>query len=195
MNKQTFQLIMASKGQFNILRLVVEENPQDLTPIDRVKLFMSISCGLPLEHYTSKVMDELMFDAMCDYIHTCDNAGEFIRSLKDIKATAEITEGACIAIAFELVQVKQDVEYINGFKAYFNDALVSLEEEAACVAEFVKNTAAKLNDLKDYAVGYEVSPRGTMLVQYKNVNYLVRVQALDYNTLESDMKTYADCFR
>lgn len=195
MTEKIFNIIMACKGQFAATKPVIKKNPNDFSPLERVKVYLSVACGTPIEHYTEYVMNSIMFDTMCDYLRTCDNAGEFIRSLKEIKDVTAGTEGERIAAALELVQVKQNGKYINGFGEYLHDTLIDEASGRRYVSEFVTNTAEMLNNIKDYEVGYGTPANGKMIVHFKDANYLVEVQALDHNNIETAMKAYSHLFK
>lgn len=73
--------------------------------------------------------------------------------------------------------------------------MLSETEIKNLTGDFIVNTAQKLNQFKEYDVGYGTPKNGKMIVNYKGVNYLIDVQALDKNTIEEDMKIYNYIFR
>lgn len=196
MTERVFNIIMACKGNFNKIKSCdVKADASNLSAYERVIEYLSEECATPKERYTPATMNSLMFDAMCDYLRTCDNAGSFVRSLKDIYAITKITEGERIASAFELVQVKDSRGYINGFEEFFyDDAKMSEEESKRCVAEFVVSTYDILNKIKDYEVWYGRSEKGKMMINHKGTNYLVSVQAIDHNAMEIAIKNNINLF-
>lgn len=106
MTQRTCNIIMACKGR------ICKEEKDALT---RVKHYMAEECGCSLDAYTEDRINGIMLDAMCDYLDTCDRPSAFIKSLSDIAFREKYTRGEQIASAFELVQVKNDGQYINGF--------------------------------------------------------------------------------
>lgn len=108
MTQRTFNIIRACKHpRDNMERLV-----------DSVKQYMSEECDCPLEHYTDNRMNGIMFEAMCDYIDTCDKPSVFLRQIENIYDKEKYNYAELIAIAFQLVQVKDNErQYINGFTA------------------------------------------------------------------------------
>ena len=114
MTQRTCNIIMACKSR---------KSGEECEFIDKVKQYMSKECDCPIEHYTQGIMDDIMFEAMCDYIDTCDRPSVFLRNLRqlnrwfDNKCVAER-----IAIAFDLVHIRHkdnngEFKYINGFTA------------------------------------------------------------------------------
>lgn len=197
MNKRTFNIIMACKGNFDkLLNCSVKSNSEELSPYERVIEYMSVECDSPKSSYTATNMHDIMLTAMCDYLNTCDNPGYFIRTLDEIVNKERYSMAEQIAIALELVAVKDGGKYINGFDAYFSDTTIKNENDRKkLVSDFIKNTAQKLNQYKDYEVGYGTPKNGKMIVNYNGVNYLIDVQALDKRSIEEDMKLYDYMFK
>ena len=91
--------------------------PEIKEPLERVKLYMSNKCACPLTVYTRKRIDEIMFDAMCDYIDTCDRPSFFFKEMEHIFDKEYFNRAEQIAQTFRLVEVMKDKKYINGFTA------------------------------------------------------------------------------
>lgn len=112
MTQRTCNIIMACKS--------CSDESTD-TQLDKVKQYMSKECDCPIEHYTQGIMDDIMFEAMCDYIDTCDRPSFFLRELKNVKKWVDKSIAEIIAIAFDLIQIKEidenigEIKYINGF--------------------------------------------------------------------------------
>lgn len=132
MEKRTFDIIMACKGQFSRIDCDINSNlaklspcerviaymyPAELNPYECVIAYMSQECDRPKSAYE---MEKIMFDAMCDYLDTCDKPSYFMRMLMDIAGKEIYNRSEQIAIAFRLTQVKDDNGYINGFGKYKN---------------------------------------------------------------------------
>ena len=110
MTKRTCNIIKACKDWFN----TGIENV-----LDRVKQYMSKECICPIEHYTDGIMDNIMFEAMCDYIDSCDRPSFFLREMDRIYNKENMSRAEQIALTFQLVEVMDDKKgkkFINGFK-------------------------------------------------------------------------------
>lgn len=85
--------------------------------VEAVKRYMSIECDCPIEHYTDGVIENIMLEAMYDYIDTCDCPSFFLREMNTLYNADKLDVATKIAITFKLVQVKADKgeEWINGF--------------------------------------------------------------------------------
>ena len=91
--------------------------PKDCTPLERVKMYMSEECDTPIEHYTDNIIDRIMFEAMCDYVDTCNIPSEFLRIIDSLVFKNKMSRAEQIASAFQLVQVMDSRGYyINGFE-------------------------------------------------------------------------------
>ena len=109
MTQRTCNIIRACKGSLY---------PEIESRIERVKTYMSEECLCKKEWYTDEEMENIMVDAVYDYIDTCDRPSTFLRLMNDcIAKDVCITQRICIA--FTLVKVKNDDKYINGFKEEF----------------------------------------------------------------------------
>ena len=121
MQKRTFNIIMACKGNFGeIIDCEVKCVSDELSPYEGIIEYMSTECGCIKETYNKTIMDKIMLDAMCDYLDTCDRPSSFIRTLQDIVNKEQYSIGELVAIGFSLVQVKTNEKYINGFGEYLN---------------------------------------------------------------------------
>ena len=109
MTQRTCNIIRACKGSLY---------PEIESRIERVKTYMSEECLCKKEWYTNEEMEYIMIDAACDYIDTCDRPSAFLRLMNDsIAKDVSLIERICIA--FTLVRVKNNEQYINGFKEEF----------------------------------------------------------------------------
>lgn len=129
MNKRTFDIIMACK----------EETTKHYTKLDNVIEFLSKECGTPKEEYTSDVINRILFEALCDFIDTCDRPSAFIRIYKNIINGEHKDFADRLCTAFSLVRIRDDGMYVNGFKAeFFKDEVEKQEEKKDPVADFRK---------------------------------------------------------
>ena len=135
MEKRTFNIIMACKGQFSRIDcnvnldfaesdsceyVIAHMYPPELSPCECAIAYMSQECDRPASAYTEYEKEKIMFDAMCDYLDTCDKPSYFMRTLMDIAGKEIYNRSEQIAIALQLVQVKDNNGYINGFDKYKN---------------------------------------------------------------------------
>lgn len=107
MTKRTCNIIKACKNW---------QGYDEVTQLDRVKKYMSDECCVPVENYTDNIMDSIMFEAMCDYIDTCDKPSAFLHEMNNLVYREKYSRAEQIAVAFELVQVCENFQYINGFR-------------------------------------------------------------------------------
>ena len=110
MTERTFNIIRACKGTLY---------PEIKSKIDRVKTYMSVECDCPIEAYTDGVMEDIIVEAMYDYIDTCDKPSIFLREIRDyIDKKATLTQRICDAFSVTRVR-NSDGKYINGFADFF----------------------------------------------------------------------------
>ena len=108
MTKRTCNIIKACKNWYGY---------NGATQLDRVKKYISDECCFPVEDYTDNMMDNIMLEAMYDYIDTCDKPSVFLREMNNLAYREKYSQAEQIAKAFELVQVCEceNDKYINGF--------------------------------------------------------------------------------
>jgi hypothetical protein len=109
MTERTCNIIRACKGT---LCWGIEDR------LERIKTYLSAECDCDKEDYTDADIESIMINAAYDYIDTCDKPSSFLRLMYECIAKP-VNLADRIAIAFTLVQVKRDDEYINGFKKEF----------------------------------------------------------------------------
>ena len=95
------------------------------SPIDAIKNYMADECAYEAEWYTDSDMLDIMWYAMLDYLNHCDRPSAFMWQLKNVIGVEPNNLPERIAIAFSLVQVRNDGNYINGF----DDRLHRLDKE------------------------------------------------------------------
>jgi hypothetical protein len=133
MTRDTYNIIRACKGNF-----LTDETSE----IKRVKLYMAKVCDTPVERYTDNIISSIMLNALYDYIDTCDRPSAFLRSMYSQVGDTPKTLAERIAIAFQLVRIKnENGEYVNGFKPEFFETVSENNEEESKKAA-IKNTTA-----------------------------------------------------
>lgn len=113
MTKRTCNIIKACKNW---------QGYNEVTQLGRIKKYMSDECRFPAENYTDNMMDSIMFEAMCDYIDSCDKPSVFLREMNSLVHREKYSWAEQIAIAFELVQVRANGWYVNGFSSELWDS-------------------------------------------------------------------------
>jgi hypothetical protein len=93
--------------------------------IDAIKNYMADECAYEAEWYTDKDMLDIMWDAMSDYLNHCDRPSAFMWQLKNVIDVEPNNLPERIAVAFSLVQVRDNGNYVNGF----DDRLHKLDRE------------------------------------------------------------------
>ena len=102
MTERTFNIICACKGTLY---------PEIDNKIDRVRKYMSEECDCPIEAYTDEETEDIVVNAMYDYVDTCDKPSVFLRQMRDcVIKDLTLTERICTA--FSLVQVRNKHEYL-----------------------------------------------------------------------------------
>lgn len=110
MTQRTCNIIRACKGS-----LYPDVNGE----LNRVKAYMSEECDCPIEDYTESIMEQIIMEAMYDYIDTCDRPSYLLRLVYSAGVSRNLTFVEKVCIAFCLVQVRDDNGYINGFTEDF----------------------------------------------------------------------------
>lgn len=107
MTQRTFNIIMACKGHlFGHVR----------DGADRVRHYMADACGCEVNSYNEPVLESILFDAVADYLDTCDKPSTFLREWKWIAGLEYYSTPAnCLVAALANVQVRDDFGYVNGF--------------------------------------------------------------------------------
>lgn len=93
--------------------------------IDAIKNYMADECAYEAEWYTDRDMLDIMWDAMSDYLNHCDRPSAFMWQLKNVIGVEPNNLPERIAVAFSLVQVRDNGNYVNGF----DDRLHKLDRE------------------------------------------------------------------
>lgn len=110
MTQRTFNIIRDCKGALY---------PEIENQIDRVRKYMSEECDCPIEVYTDEATENIVVNAMYDYIDTCDRPSTFLRQVRECMVK-DLTLTERICIAFSLTRVRNaEGKFINGFKAEF----------------------------------------------------------------------------
>ena len=106
MTQRTCNIIKACKGWLF---------PDFEAPLERVKHYMANECLCKLSAYTHAELDHIMFEAMCDYLDTCDKPSFFLKTMESLFEKEYLRRAEQIAYAFIDVQVQDDNGYVNGF--------------------------------------------------------------------------------
>lgn len=73
--------------------------------------------------------------------------------------------------------------------------ILSETESKSLTYDIVHDIADILNKCKDYEVGFGNPNKGKMIVHYKDTNFLVSIEALDHESIETAMRDYDYMFR
>lgn len=117
MTKETCNIILACKGS---LHKPYEELNYISNVLERVQIYLSQEYQNDISLYTPEQMEKIMFQAMGDYLDTCNKPSEFIHDLLTLNHT-EMSMAAKIAETFKWVKVRKEYSYTNGFKQEFFD--------------------------------------------------------------------------
>ena len=119
MTKETCNIILACKGSlhepYSDLNIITNNS------LERVKLYLSKEYENDLKLYTCEQMEKIMFQAMGDYLDTCDKPSEFIFYMSNLSGRCSMSMPEQIAETFKWVRVRKEYKYVNGFKQEFFD--------------------------------------------------------------------------
>lgn len=108
MTQRTCNIIMCCKGN--------DKYGYKADPIYSIKKYLSHECDCPINVYTSGILENILFDALIDYINGVKNLGFVLWSLReDGKFKNSLSEK--IVTMFGLIQVREgnNLHCINGF--------------------------------------------------------------------------------
>lgn len=108
MTQRTCNIIMCCKGN--------DRYSYKCDPIYSIKKYLSHECDCPTSAYTPGILENILFDALIDFINGVKNPGFVLWSLReDGKFKDSLSEK--IVTMFSLVQVREgdDFHCINGF--------------------------------------------------------------------------------
>lgn len=108
MEQRTCNIIMCCKGHCKL----VSENA---SPLESIAAYMSAECDFPKEDYTVELMGMVLREALFDYMAGADNPGYELRQLLQQYATYDPSLSERICTLFQLVQVKDNTGFVNGF--------------------------------------------------------------------------------
>lgn len=109
MNQRTCNIILCCKGGCNIGRRT------NLSCLESIAAYMSKECGCSEETYTSVLMEDILREALFDYFTTSDNPSSDLRQLLKSYINKEPSLTERIYTMFQLVDVRNGNQYINGF--------------------------------------------------------------------------------
>lgn len=108
MTQRTCNIIMCCKGN--------DKYGYRCDPIYSIKSYLAHECNCSKGSYTPGILENILFEALCDYINGVKNPSFVLWSLKeDGKFKNNLTDK--IVTMFSLVQVREgkDLHCINGF--------------------------------------------------------------------------------
>ena len=95
----------------------------DLTLKQAVVHYMSKTCACPAEYYTDRLLRNIVWEALMDFMNTCTCPCGFLYDLKEALYWCDgslrdgVDDITAILIAFQLCQVRDSNGYVNGFSA------------------------------------------------------------------------------
>lgn len=115
MEQRTCNIIQCCKGNCHIP--LTENRPlQDLSIHQQmIAAYLSRECACPMEDYVGFLLEEVLKEALFDYIAAADKPGAELRNLFARGHMEEPTMSERIMTLFQLAQVRQDGKLINGF--------------------------------------------------------------------------------
>lgn len=117
MDQRTCNIIMCCKG--NTLIFLPEDNPLKGYPQahQNIAAYMSRECACPIEDYTGSLLENILQEALFDYMNTADRPGADLRNLFTNHGVTEPTMSQRIIVLFQLVQVRETKggHLMNGF--------------------------------------------------------------------------------
>ena len=92
----------------------------ETTPVEIITAYMSEECLCLKEDYTYQMIEQIMLEALYDYIDTCDKPSSILYHIYNCINADTLVDR--IWTAFSLVQIKNpSLTYINGFSDRFEE--------------------------------------------------------------------------
>lgn len=115
MEQRTCNIIQCCKGNSRIP--LTEDRPlQNLSICQQsVAAYLSRECACPMESYVGCLLEDVLKEALFDYIATANKPGAELRNLFARGHMEEPTMSERIMTLFQLAQVRRDGKLINGF--------------------------------------------------------------------------------
>lgn len=85
---------------------------------NRLTSYLSEECLCPKEDYSPRIVEEILMEAVYEYIDCCDTPSSFIKSLYSYSLKYSIIDAICYAFMFVQVKNKQN-QFVNGFDENF----------------------------------------------------------------------------
>ena len=117
MEQRTCNIIMCCKGHCNL-------EGAGVTPMGDIAAYMSHECACPREDYKGKLMEQILREALLDYIASADKPGFELRQLLQEYTLRDPSLSERIITVFQLSKVRDDNGYVNGF----TDKLIAQSE-------------------------------------------------------------------
>lgn len=115
MRQRTCNIIACCKGNYGLEKRDVD--PENRPWANAVAGYMADECGCPAEDYTGKLLEQILSEALLDYLDTADKPSHDLRRLFDwpgMKSEPSMSER--IASVFALVSVRRNgSDLVNGF--------------------------------------------------------------------------------
>ena len=108
MEQRTCNIIMCCKGHCKLV-------DDQATMQDTIIAYMSAECACPKEHYTRRLLEQIVLEALYDYMNCVDNPGFELRQLFYQYPSQDPPILERILTTFQLSQVRNNVGYVNGF--------------------------------------------------------------------------------
>lgn len=108
MKQRTCNIIMACKGNCKYAA-------EGSTLINSVKIYLGKECDYPWKKYTDGQIRSILLEALYDFINGADNPEFELRQLFYQYPFEDPSLNERICIMFELTQVREAGQYVNGF--------------------------------------------------------------------------------
>ena len=108
MQQRTCNIIMCCKGHCKLV-------DDQATMQDAIITYMSAECACPKEYYTRHLVEQIVLEALYDYMNCADNPGFELRQIFHQYALADPPILERILTMFQLTKVRNDQGCVNGF--------------------------------------------------------------------------------
>lgn len=109
MNQRTCNIIMCCKGHCKL------PGGETGGHLNAIAAYMADECGCPIEDYQGLLLENIMQEALFDYMNSAKRPGSDLRNLFCRTHAHEPSICERIATLFSLVQVMDGGTYMNGF--------------------------------------------------------------------------------
>lgn len=109
MTQRTCNIILCCKGHCNI------GQRKNMDCFQSIAAYMSKECGCKESDYHGVLMEDILREALFDYFTTSDNPSYDLRQLLKSYITEQPSLSQRICTLFQLVNVRTNGQYANGF--------------------------------------------------------------------------------